>query len=39
MKDTSKRIAYVEPDDDFPEDLRKKYKFGEYAEEGTLIYA
>lgn len=27
------RLTYVEPEDYIPEDLRKKYKLGEYAEE------
>ena len=29
-----KRIVYAEPADYIPEDLRKKYKLGEYAESG-----
>ena len=28
-----KKVAYVEPEDYFPKDIRKKYKLGEYAEE------
>lgn len=31
-KKSAPRIAYAEPDDYFPKDLRKKYKLGEYAE-------
>lgn len=26
-----KKVVYVEPADYFPKELRKKYKFGEYA--------
>ena len=34
MKNKEKKIkvAYAEPDDYFPEEIRKKYKLGEYAE-------
>ena len=36
---TPKKVdtAYVEPDDYFPEETRKKFKLGEYAEEHTLL--
>ena len=27
-----KKVVYIEPADYFPEELRKKYKLGEYAE-------
>ena len=30
-----KQLAYVEPADYIPKDLRKKYKLGEYAEIGN----
>lgn len=29
---TKKKVAYAEPDDFFPKEIRKKYKLGEYAE-------
>ena len=32
----NKKIVYSEPADYFPEEIRKKYKLGEYAEEDTL---
>lgn len=28
-----KKVAYAEPDDFFPKEIRKKYKLGEYAED------
>ena len=31
------KIAYSEPDDYFPEEIRKKYKLGEYAEEDSIL--
>ena len=31
------KIVYSEPEDYFPEDLRKKYKLGEYAEEDSIL--
>ena len=37
MKDTSKKIAYSEPADYFPEEIRKEFKLGEYAEKETLL--
>ena len=37
MKDALKKIAYVEPLDYFPEEIRKKYKLGEYAEEDSIL--
>ncbi len=37
MKDNSTKIVYSEPDDYFPEELRKKHKLGEYAEEDEKI--
>jgi type I restriction enzyme M protein len=37
MKNISKKVAYIEPDDYFPEELRKKYKLGEYAEEEKAV--
>lgn len=35
MKDKTPKIAYVEPADYFPEEIRKKYKLGKYAEEDS----
>lgn len=32
MKKNTKKVAYKEPDDYFPKEIRKKYKLGEYAE-------
>ena len=32
----NKEIVYSEPKDYFPEEIRKEYKLGEYAEEDTL---
>ena len=37
MKDTTKKVAYIEPDDYFPEEIRKKYKLGEYEEEEKAV--
>ena len=37
MKKDEVKIAYSEPEDYFPEEIRKKYKLGEYAEERTLL--
>lgn len=33
-KNTTKKVAYKEPDDYFPKEIRKKYGLGEYAESG-----
>ena len=33
----NEKIVYDEPDDYFPEETRKKFKLGEYAEEHTLF--
>lgn len=33
MAKNTKKVAYAEPDDYFPKDIRKKYKLGEYAED------
>lgn len=35
MKNEEKKIVYSEPLDYFPEEIRKKYKLGEYAEEDS----
>ena len=32
-----KKIVYAEPADYFPKELRKKYKLGEYAEDGIEV--
>lgn len=32
MKNEKKKIVYVEPAEYIPEDLRRKYKLGEFAE-------
>jgi hypothetical protein len=37
MKNEEKKIAYSEPLDYFPEETRKKFKLGEYAEEKTIF--
>lgn len=37
MKNISKKVAYIEPDDYFPEEIRKEYKLGEYAEEDSIL--
>lgn len=34
--DDNKKIVYSEPTDYFPEEIRKKYKIGEYSEKDTL---
>ena len=31
------KIVYAEPADYFPEEIRKKYKLGEFAEEKTVL--
>ena len=35
-KNITAKIAYAEPDDYFPEEIRRKYKLGEYAEDEGL---
>ena len=30
---TKKKVAYMEPDDYFPKEIRKEFKLGEYAED------
>ena len=37
MKKKDVKIAYAEPLDYFPEEIRKKYKLGEYAEEDSIL--
>ena len=37
MKNDEKKIAYSEPLDYFPKEIRKKYKLGEYAEKEYLL--
>ena len=37
MKNEEKKIVYSEPLDYFPEEIRKKYKLGEYAEEDSIL--
>ena len=37
MKNETPKIVYVEPADYFPEETRKKFKLGEYAEEKTIF--
>lgn len=37
MKNDEKKIVYSEPLDYFPEETRKKFKLGEYAEEKTIF--
>lgn len=32
MTKNGKKVAYKEPDDYFPKEIRKKYKLGEFAE-------
>lgn len=34
MKKTTTKVAYKEPADYFPKEIRKKYKLGEYEESG-----
>ena len=37
MKEKEVKIVYSEPLDYFPEEIRKEYKLGEYAEEDTIL--
>lgn len=37
MKEKEVKIAYSEPLDYFPEEIRKEYKLGEYAEEDSIL--
>jgi hypothetical protein len=37
MKEKKVKVAYSEPLDYFPEEIRKKYKLGEYAEEDSIL--
>lgn len=34
--DEKKKFVYSEPDNYFPEEIRRKYKFGKFADENTL---
>ena len=37
MKNEDVKIVYAEPADYFPEEIRKEFKLGEYAEEKTIF--